>query len=108
MFAFHALAMLFNILFAPADTTVIHSFGNGLAGVRAANPDVHTSYADLKEGAWQAVRFAFAEMKPNAYFQPPDAKKGSAIDVSDVAFIAFAPQDQTAGRLVIGKFVVER
>jgi hypothetical protein len=178
MFAFHALAMLFNVLFAPADAMVIHSFGNGLAGVRAANPDVHlsvgrdpsgpdepvlqveypapsgnpagrdvqceaenrnwssgraisfqvkpahalrlsvsffdrnrvvyTSYVDLKEGVWQAVRFAFAEMKPNAYFQPPDAKKGSAIDVSDVPFIAFAPQDQTAGRFAISGFVVEK
>ena len=178
MFALHALAMLFNVLLAPADELVIHSFKNGLAGVRAANPDVHlsvgrdpsgpdepvlqveypaptgdpagrdvqceaekrnwssgralsfhvkpahalrlsvsffdrnrvvyTSWADLKEGVWQPVRFAFAEMKPNPYFQPPDAKQGSAIDVSDVGFIAFAPQDQTSGRLAIGRFVVEK
>jgi hypothetical protein len=178
MFALHALAMLFSILLAPADEMVIHSFSNGLAGVRAANPDVrlsvgrdpswpdepvlqveypaptgnpagrdvqceaenrnwssgravsfqakpahalrlsvsfidrnrvvYTSYADLKEGVWQAVRFAFADMKPNAYFQPPDAKQGSAIDVSDVPFIAFAPQDHTAGRFAIGRFVVEQ
>ena len=174
MSALHALAMLFNVLLAPADELVIHSFTNGLAGVRSANPDVHlsvgrdsaeepvlqveypsptgnpagrdvqcdaeirdwtggraisfqvkpahalrlsvsfidrnrviyTSWADLKEGVWQVVRFAFADMKPNPYFQPPDAKQGSAIDVSDVAFIAFAPQDQTSGRLAIGQFVV--
>jgi len=43
MFALHALAMLFNVLPAPADELVIHSFKNGLAGVRAANPDVHLS-----------------------------------------------------------------
>jgi hypothetical protein len=178
MVAPHVLAILFNILLAPADDMVIHAFGAGLAGVRAANPDVrlsvrrdpsgpdepllqveypaptgnpagrdvqcdaehrdwtggqaisfhvkpahalrlsvsffdrnrvvYTSWADLKEGAWQAVRFAFADMKPNPYFQPPDAKQGSAIDVSDVPFIAFAPQDQTAGRLAIGRFVVEK
>jgi hypothetical protein len=178
MFALHALAMLFNVLLAPADELLIHSFESGLAGVRAANPDVHlsvgrdpvgpdepvlqveypsptgnpagrdvqcdaenrdwtgaraiafhvkpahalrlslsfidrnrvayTNWADLKEGVWQVVRFAFADMKPNPYFQPPDAKKGSAIDVSDVAFIAFAPQDQTSGRLAIGRFVVEK
>jgi hypothetical protein len=178
MFALHALAMLVSALVAPADPMVIHSFGNGLAGVRAANPDVHlsvgrdpagpdepvltveypaptgnpagrdvqceaehrnwsggravafqikpgralrlsvsffdrnrvvyTSWADLKEGVWQTVRFAFADMKPNPYFQPPDAKHGSTIDVSDVAFIAFAPQDQTAGRLTISRFVVEK
>jgi hypothetical protein len=62
----------------------------------------------LKEGVWQPVRFAFADMKPNPYFQPPDAKQGSAIDISDVAFIAFAPQDQTAGRLTISGFAVAR
>lgn len=62
----------------------------------------------MKEGVWQTVRFAFADMKPNPYFQLPDAKQGSAIDVSDVAFIAFAPQDQTSGRLAIGRFVVEK
>ena len=178
MFTLHALAMLVSIPVALADQMVIHSFGNGLAGVRAANPDVHlsvgrdpsgpdepvltveypaptpnpagrdvqceaenrnwsggravsfqikpahalrlsvsffdrnrvvyTSWADLDEGVWQTVRFAFADMKPNPYFQPPDARKGSTIDVSDVAFIAFAPQDETAGRLAIGKFVVEK
>ena len=170
--------MLFSILLAPADEMIIHSFNNGLAGVRAASPDVHlsvgrdpsgpdeqvlqveypaptgnpagrdvqceaenrnwssgrsvsfqvkpaqalrlsvsffdrnrvvyTSWADLKEGAWQVVRFAFADMKPNPYFQPPDAKQGSVIDVSDVPFIAFAPQDQTAGRFAIARFVVEK
>jgi hypothetical protein len=178
MFALHALAMLFNVLLAPADELVIHSFKNGLAGVRAANPDVHlsvgrdpsgpdepmlqveypaptgdpagrdvqceaenrnwssgravsfhvkpghalrlsvsffdrnrvvyTSWADLKEGVWQPVRFAFAEMKPNPYFQPPDAKQGSPIDVSVVAFIAFAPQDRTPGHLAISSLVVEK
>jgi hypothetical protein len=178
VFALHSLAILLSVLLAPADDIVIHSFGNGLAGVRAANPDVHlsvgrdpsgpddpvlqveypaptgnpagrdvqcdaenrnwsggraislevkpahalrlsvsfidrnrvvyTSYADLKESAWQTVRLVFADMKPNAYFQPPDAKQGSAIDVSDVAFIAFAPQDQTSGHLAIGRFVVEK
>ena len=178
MFALHAFAVLFGVLLAPPDDLVIHAFGNGLAGVRAANPDVrlsvgrepsgpdepvlqvayppptgnpagrdvqceaenrnwssgravsfqvkpahalrlsvsfvdrnrvvYTSWADLKEGVWQTVRFAFADMKPNPYFQPPDAKQGSVIDVSDVAFIAFAPQDQTAGRLTVGRFVVEK
>ena len=39
-------------------------------------------------------------------FQPPGANLGAAIDVSDVKFIAFAPQDRTSGRLVISRFVV--
>lgn len=178
MFALHTLAMLVNVLLAPGDHIVIHSFKNGLAGVRAANPDVHlsvgrdpagpdepvlqveyplptgnpagrdvqcdaenrdwtggraiafhvkpahalrlsvsfidrnrvvyTNWADLKEGVWQAVRFEFAQMKPNPYFQPPDARLGRAIDLSDIAFIAFAPQDQTSGRLAVATLVVEK
>jgi len=177
MFALQALAMLFNVLLAPADELVIHSFTNGLVGVRAASPDVHlsvrrdpsgpdepvlhveypaptsnpvgrdvqceaenrnwsrgravsfhvkpahalrvsvsffdrnrvvyTHWADLKEDVWQAIQFSFQAMKPSPYFQPPDAKQGSPIDVSDVAFIAFAPQDRTAGELAISSFVVE-
>jgi hypothetical protein len=47
-----------------------------------------------------------AGIRPNPYFQPPDAKLGFAVDVSDVRFIAFAPQDPTSGRLAISKFVV--
>ena len=157
--------------------TVIHAFAQGLAGVRAANPDVHlsvgrdpsfsdepvlvveypapgndpagrdvrcdaehhdwsvgraiafqikpshalrlsvsfidrngvvyTSWVELQAGTWQRVRLAFDEMRPNPYFQPPSAKRGAPIDVSDVAFIAFAPQDRSTGSLSIGRFVVE-
>jgi hypothetical protein len=155
---------------------LIHTFENGLAGVRAANPDVHltvgrdpskpdepvlfveypaptrepggrdvqcdaeshdwtrgraislhvkpshdmrlsisffdrnhvvyTAWTDVKADVWQPVRVAFDEIRPNPYFQPPDARLGLAIDVSDVKFVAFAPQDRTSGRLAIGKFVV--
>ena len=157
--------------------TVIHAFAQGLAGVRAANPDVHlsvgrdpsfsdepvllveypapgsdpagrdvrcdaenrdwsvgraiafqirpsralrlsvsfvdrngvvyTSWLDLQADAWQRVRLAFDEMRPNPYFQPPNARSGAPIDVSDVAFIAFAPQDRSSGRLSIGRIVME-
>jgi hypothetical protein len=72
------------------------------------NRVVYTSWADLKEGVWQPVRIAFDDMKPNPYFQPPDAKLGGPIDVSDVGWIAFAPQDRTSGRLAVGRFVVEK
>jgi hypothetical protein len=108
---------------------VIQAYTDGLAGVRAASPDVHlsvalplrlsvsfldrnrvayTTWTELKGGVWQSVRIPFDEMRPNPYFQPPDAKTGSPIDVSDVKGIAFAPHDQTAGRLTIGKFVVSK
>jgi hypothetical protein len=72
------------------------------------NRVVYTSWADLKEGVWQPVRIAFDDMKPNPYFQPPDAKLGGPIDVSDVGWIAFAPQDRTSGRLAVARFVVDK
>jgi hypothetical protein len=69
------------------------------------NGVVYTSWSDLKEG-WQTVRVAFDVIRPNPYFQPPGATLGAPLDVSDVRFIAFAPQDRTAGRLAISGFVV--
>jgi hypothetical protein len=70
------------------------------------NGVVYTAWADLKGGVWQRVRIAFDEIRPNPYFQPPNARRGAPIDVSDVKFIAFAPQDRTSGRLAIGRIVV--
>ena len=70
------------------------------------NRVVYTWYAELRGGEWQQVRIPFDQVRPNPYFQPPDAKKGSPLDVSDVKFIAFAPQDKTPGRLAIGPFTV--
>ena len=70
------------------------------------NRVVFTAWTDLQADVWQSVRVAFDEIRPNPYFQPPDAKLGLAVDVSDVRFIAFAPQDPTSGRLAISKFIV--
>jgi Carbohydrate binding domain (family 11) len=72
------------------------------------NHVVYTAWRDLKGGDWQLVRIAFAEIQPNPFFQPPDARTGSAIDVSDVPFLAFAPQDKTSGQLTISRFVVTK
>jgi len=72
------------------------------------NHVVYTAWRDLKGGDWQLVRIPFAEIQPNPFFQPPDARPGSAIDVSDVPFVAFAPQDKTSGQLTIGRFVVTK
>jgi hypothetical protein len=72
------------------------------------NGVVYTSWADLQAGVWQPVRLAFDEMRPNPYFQPPGAKLGSALDVSKVDFIAFAPQHPDAGRFAVSTFVVEK
>ena len=72
------------------------------------NGVVYTAWSDLKGGAWQTVRLPFDEMRPKPYFQPPGAKTGSPLDVSDVKFVAFAPQDQTAGRLLVGPLIVAK
>jgi hypothetical protein len=69
---------------------------------------VYTAPTELKAGVWQLVRMPFAGMRPNPYFQFPDARTGMPIDVSDVTSIAFAPQDQTSGRLAIGPFVLSQ
>jgi hypothetical protein len=70
------------------------------------NRVAYTTWKDLDGGQWQEVRIAFDEIRPNPYFQPPDAKKDAPIDVSEVKAIGFAPQDRTAGHLAISKFVV--
>jgi len=72
------------------------------------NRVVYTTWTELKGDVWQQVRIPFEEIRPNPFFQPPDAKTGAPLDVSDVKAIAFAPQDQASGHLAIGKFVVSR
>lgn len=70
------------------------------------NRVAYTSWTELPGGVWQTVQISFDEVRPNPYFQPPDAKTGAPIDVSDVQRIGFAPQDKAAGRLAISRFVV--
>ena len=72
------------------------------------NRVAYTAWTELKGGVWQLVRIPFDEIRPNPYFQLPDAKTGASLDVSAVKSIAFAPHDQTAGQLAIGRFVVSR
>ena len=70
------------------------------------NRVAYTAWIELTGSGWQVVRIPFDEMRPNPYFQPPDARTGAPLDVSEVKGIAFAPQDPISGRLEIGKFVV--
>lgn len=72
------------------------------------NGVAYTAWRELKGGVPQQVRIPFDEIRPNPFFQPPDAKRGAPLDVSDVKGIAFAPQDRTSGRLAIGRFVVSQ
>ena len=70
------------------------------------NRVAYTAWRELKGGVWQPVRIAFDEIRPNPFFQPPGARTGAPLDVSEVEGIAFAPHDQTSGSLAIGRFVV--
>jgi len=70
------------------------------------NGVAYTSWVDVAGNTWQPARIAFDAIRPNPYFQPPGAKKGAPIDVSEVARIGFAPQDQAAGRFAISRLVV--
>ena len=70
------------------------------------NRVAYTTWVELQANTWQPIRIPFATLRPNPYFQPPDAKIGAPIDVSEVTGIAFAPHDQTPGHLVTGRFLV--
>jgi len=70
------------------------------------NRVAYTSWTELRAGEWQTVRIRLAELRPNPYFQPPDARKGAPLDVSEVTRIGIAPQDAGAGRLSIGQLVL--
>ena len=72
------------------------------------NRVAYTHWVDLRGGgAWQTVRVPLDQIRPNPYFQPPGANTGAPIDVSEVARLGFAPQDKSAGQLVVSRFVVE-
>ena len=72
------------------------------------NHVVYTAWVNLQGGVWQPVRVAFDDVRPNPYFQPPDAKAGAPLDVSDVKGIALAPQSGGSGQLALSAFVVTK
>lgn len=44
------------------------------------NRVAYTMWTELQGGIWQPVRVSFDEIRPNPYFQLPDAKTGTRID----------------------------
>lgn len=72
------------------------------------NRVVYTTWVDLHGGVWQPVRVVFADLRPNPYFQPPDAETGAPIDVSEIKGIAFAPHSQASGQLLVTKIVLAK
>ena len=67
------------------------------------NSVAYTTWIDLRGSEWQDVRISLESIRPNPYFQPPGAKKGLPIDVSEVKAIGFAPQDPAPGQLAVGR-----
>ena len=67
-----------------------------------------TSWTDLPGSGWHTVRVVFDSIRPNPYFQPPQARKGSKLDVREMSSLGLAPQDKAAGRLWIRKLLLVR
>ena len=70
------------------------------------NRVAYTHWLPLSGDGWQAVRVPFADIRPNPYWQHPDAKRDAPLDVSDVPGMAFAPQDEGAGQLIMSRIEV--
>ena len=65
-----------------------------------------TTWIDLRDTVWQNVRLDLATIRPNPYFQPPNAVSGKPKDLSEVNALGFAPQDREAGRIAIGRIAL--
>ena len=70
------------------------------------NRVAYTAWTQLRAGVWQSIRISFRDIQPNPYFQPPGARTGTPIDVSEVTGVGFAPQDTASGRFVISQLVL--
>lgn len=101
----------------PTDWTVGHAIAFMVKPDRAVrlsvsffdrNAVAYTSWFDLRAGSWQPVRLSFDQVRPNPYFQRPDAKLGSDIDLTQVRGIAFAPHDETPGHLAVSMIVLSK
>ena len=67
-----------------------------------------TTWIDLRDTSWQNVRLDFETIRPNPYFQPPNAAVGKPKDLSEVSALGFAAQDREAGRIAIGRIVLSK
>ena len=70
------------------------------------NHVAYTTWVDLTAGVWQPVRIPLDRVRPNPYFQPPDARVGAPLDAREVKALAFAPRDDAPGRLAISAVTV--
>ena len=91
-----------------ASVIVIQSYRDGLSGVCTANAATHLSLGRDPEISNQPVLSVAYPAPTKDPAGRPDARTGGRIDVTDVKWIAFTPQDVSSGRLAIGKIVVTR
>ena len=68
---------------------------------------MYTTWVELRAQVWQTVRIVFEQLRPNPYFQPPDANTGMPLDVSEVKGLAFAPHGEASGVLLLSPLVLE-
>ena len=67
-----------------------------------------TMWLNLPDTSWQMARVVFESIRPNPYFQPPDAVVGRPLDLSEVKGVGFAPQDSGSGRVAIRRLVLSK
>jgi hypothetical protein len=72
------------------------------------NGVAYTAWTQVPAGAWQTVDLAFDAIRPNPRFQPPTAKRGAPLDLSEVTRLGFAPQDPGPGSLAVSAIVIRR
>lgn len=70
------------------------------------NHVAYTAWIEISSPAWQSIRIPFSAIRPNPYFQPPDAKRGAPLDVSDVGGFGLAPQDSVSGQIAVSRIIV--
>lgn len=70
------------------------------------NRVAYTAWFELQGSRWNDLRLAFDAIQPNPHFQPPDARPGLPIDVSEVKALGFAPQDEAQGSLGMTAFTL--
>jgi hypothetical protein len=72
------------------------------------NHVAYTWWADVPAEGWHTVDIPLDQVRPNPYFQPPGAKTGAPIDVSEVAGIGLAPQGKSGGQLMVGRIMLRK
>jgi hypothetical protein len=64
----------------------------------------YTSWIELTGEQWNDVQLTLDAFRPNPRLQPPDAKPGLPVDLTEVKAFGFAPEGGAPGRLALTSF----